>query len=110
MDVIQAQLEAFNRRDLDGFLAAYVEDAVIEDGRGQVVMAGHDGMRAMYGPLFAQSPNLHVEVVNRIEVGDYIIDEEHTTGFNFPGFPTEFRAAVLYHVADGRITRARLLM
>jgi hypothetical protein len=109
MDAIQAQLDAFNQRHLDGFLAAYADDAVIEDGSGQVIMAGHAGMRAMYGPLFTQSPNLHAEVVTRIEVGDYIIDEERTTGFNFPGFPTEFRAAVLYHLLDGRITRVRLL-
>lgn len=110
MDAVERQLDAFNRRDLEGFLAAYAPDVVIEDGAGQVMMRGHDGMRAMYGPLFAQSPDLHAEVVTRIGVGDYVVDEERTTGFTFPGFPTELHAAVIYHLAGGRIARVRLLM
>lgn len=110
MDAILAQLEAFNDRDLESFLAAYAPDAVMEDGDGNTVMAGHEGLRAMYGPLFAQSPNLHTDVVNRIVVGNYVIDEERTSGFTFTGFPTEFHAAVVYRLADGRIARVRLLM
>lgn len=110
MDAVQAQLDAFNNRALEGFLAAYAADTEIEDGAGHTLMAGHDGMRAMYGPLFAQSPSLHVEVVNRIVVGDYVIDEEHTTGFNFPGYPTELHAAVVYHLSGDLIDRVRLLM
>jgi hypothetical protein len=110
MDAVLVQLDAFNRRDLEGFLSAYASDVVIEDGAGNVMMRCHDGMRAMYGPLFAQSPDLHAEVVNRIAVGDYVIDAEHTTGFNFPGFPTELHAAVIYHLAAGKIARVRVLM
>ena len=110
MDAIQLQLDAFNRRDLAGFVTVYAPDVVIEDGAGKVLMEGHDGMRAMYGPLFTQSPNLRAEVVNRIAVGDYVIDEERTTGFNFSGFPTELHAAVIYHLAGGRIVRVQLLM
>ena len=110
MDAVLVQLDAFNRRDLEGFLAAYAPDVVIEDGAGNVMMQGHDGIRAMYGPLFAQSPDLRAEVVNRIAVGDYVIDEERTTGFNFPGYPTELHAAVVYRLAGGKIERVRLLL
>ena len=110
MDAVQRQFDAFNRRDLEGFLSAYAPDVVIEDGAGNAMLRGHDGMRAMYGPLFAQSPDLNAEVVNRIGVGDYVIDEERTTGFNFPGFPSELHAAVIYHLAGERIARVRLLM
>ncbi len=110
MDAVQQQLDAFNRRDLEAFLAAYAPDVVLEDGAGQVLMRGHDGMRAMYGPLFAQSPDLHAEVVNRIAVGDYVVDEERTTGFNFPGYPSELHAAVVYRLAGGKIAQVRLLM
>ena len=110
MDAVRVQLDAFNNRDLEGFLAAYAPDVVIENGAGAVMMEGHDGIRAMYGPLFAQSPDLHAAVVNRIAVGDYVIDEERVTGFNFPGLPTELHAAVIYHLVDGRIARVRSLM
>ena len=67
---------------------------------------GHDGIRALYGALFAQSPDLHAEIVNRIRVGEYVIDEERTRGINFDGFP-----AGIAHGDDlprgGRLDRAR---
>ena len=110
MDAVRRQLEAFNNRDLQGFLAAYAPDATIEDGAGNVLMRGHDGMRALYGPLFAQSPDLRAEVTNRIAVGEYVIDEERTTGFVFPGYPTELHAAIVYRLADDRIAQVRMLM
>ena len=110
MDAVQAQVDAFNARDLNRFLAVYAPDVVIEDGAGNVVMAGYDGMRAMYGPLFDGSPHLHVEIVTRVVVGDYVIDEERVTGFHFPGYPTELHAAVIYHLIGGRIARVRMLM
>ena len=109
MDAVQAQLDAFNDRDLERFLAAYAGGAVIEDATGTVITEGHDGMRGLYGQLFTQSPNLHTEIVNRIEVGAYVIDEERTVGFNFEGFPSELHAAVIYHLVDGKIAQARLL-
>jgi len=52
MDPVEQQLTAYNRRDLEGFLAAYAPDVVFEDGTGATVLHGHDGMRALYGPLF----------------------------------------------------------
>ena len=110
MDAVQRQLDAYNARDLDRFLAAYAPDATIEDGAGNVLMRGHDGMRAMYSPLFAGSPDLRAEVVNRIAVGEYVIDEERTTGFNFPGYPTELHAAVVYRLVGDQIAQVRLLM
>lgn len=69
MDPVQAQLDAFNARDLDRFLACYHPDVVVEDGAGEVLMRGHEGMRGMYAPLFAHSPSLHCEVVHRINLG-----------------------------------------
>jgi hypothetical protein len=110
MDAVQEQLDAFNSRDVERFLAAYAPDVVIEDAAGNVFMQGHEGLRAMYGQLFAQSPDLHAEVVNRIQVGDYVIDEERASGVNFEGFPPELHAAVIYRIADGKIAHVRMLM
>lgn len=109
MDAVQQQVEAFNSRDLERFLTAYAPDVVIEDASGNVVMQGHDGMRAMYGALFAQSPALHAEIITRIRVGEYVIDEERAHGINFEGFPPELHAAIMYRVVDGTIAHARML-
>lgn len=110
MDPMQAQLDAFNNRDLDAFLACYAPDVVIEGPDGAVLMRGHEQMRAMYGQLFAQSPALHCAVSGRIRVGHYAIDEEHTTGFVFEGYPTEMHAAVICRLDGERIAHVHLLM
>jgi hypothetical protein len=71
---------------------------------------GHEAMRAMYAPLFAQSPDLHVEIPQRIRVGAYVIDEEALTGFILTGFPSEVHAAAVYRVEGTAIVHVRLLM
>jgi hypothetical protein len=109
MDAVQQQVDAFNRRDVEQFLAAYAPDVVIEDAGGEVFVRGHDGIRALYGALFAQSPDLHAEIVNQIRVGEYVIDEERTRGINFEGFPAELHTAMIYRVVDGLIAHARML-
>jgi hypothetical protein len=88
-DPVQQQIDAYNSRDLDGFVDAYAEDAVIVDGEGNVVARGHDGIRDLYGELFSQSSRLHGEVLNRIAVGEYVIDEERVTGIEMEGSSSE---------------------
>jgi hypothetical protein len=102
-DVIDAQVAAFRDRDLERFMATYSDDAVIRDFRGTVMMATPVVMREMYGQLFAGSPDLKVDIPNRIELGNYVVDEEHLSGFNMPGYPSEMSALVTYWVRDGKI-------
>ena len=70
--------------------------------------SGHDEIRACYGELFDLSPNLRVEIRNRIEVGSVVIDEEYITGFLLPDMPTEVHAAAVYRVADDLIQDSHL--
>ncbi|MBN2526840.1 MAG: hypothetical protein JXR76_10645 [Deltaproteobacteria bacterium] len=54
------------------------------------------------------SVNENCDIENRIEVGLYVIDEEHVTGINMEGFPQEVHAAAVYRVEDNLITHMRL--
>jgi uncharacterized protein (TIGR02246 family) len=110
VDVVAAQVNAYNARDLDRFLGYYAPNAVIEDGAGQVLMRGRDAMRSLYGQFFAQSPELHCEIQQRICVGPYVVDEEAITGFHLAGFPTEMHAAAVYRLEGDHIAHVRLLM
>lgn len=110
MDIIDEQLEAYNARDLDRFIACYADDVTMEDGGGNVMAEGREAMRALYGTLFVNSPDLHARVANRIRVGDYVIDEEETKGLMMEGYPTEMHVAVVYRVADGKVAHVRLLV
>ena len=43
MDAVEKQVEAFNARDLDAFVACYTRGAVLDDADGGVQMSGRDG-------------------------------------------------------------------
>ena len=105
MDPVQEQLEAYNARDLERFIACYTPDVVIEDGAGNLMMQGHDAMRERYGPMFAQNPDLHCRIVSRIRIGDYVVDEERITGRG----PGEVHAVAIYRLADDLIAHVRFL-
>jgi putative hydrolase of HD superfamily len=107
-DVIDRQLAAYNRRDLDGFVGCYAADAEIVQPDQSLLASGHDEIRARYGELFDSSPDLRAEIRNRIEIGSVVIDHEAITGFVLPGMPSELQAAVVYQVADELIHKARL--
>jgi hypothetical protein len=105
--VIDRQIDAYNRRDLDGFVACYAPATVVEDATGGVLMQGQDAIRHAYGGLFQESPDLHAEIAKRIEIGEYVIDEELVTGRRGAG--EALHAVVVYHVADGLIDHVRLI-
>jgi uncharacterized protein (TIGR02246 family) len=107
-DVVDQQIAAYNRRDINGFVACYAEDATVVQSDGSLLASGRDEIRARYGELFEQSPDLRAEISNRIEVGAVIIDEERVSGFVIPGMPSDIHAAVVYRVADGLIQVAHL--
>jgi hypothetical protein len=109
VDPVTEQGEAYNARDVDRFLACYSADVRIEDGVGNIIMEGHDAMRAQYSSLFEASPELHGRVVNRIVVGKYVIDEEEISGRISEGFPDNVHAVAIYRVEDDKIVHVRFL-
>jgi uncharacterized protein (TIGR02246 family) len=109
VSVVARMVDAYNARALDRFLDCYSSDALIEDGRGKLLRQGHDAMRAFYGQLFAQSPQLHCAVRQRIHVGPYVVDEEVVSGIQLEGFPPEVHAAAVYLVEGDLITLVRML-
>ena len=106
-DPVKRQVDAYNRKDIDEFVACYSPDVVIEDATGAIVMRGHDAMRAAYSKLFRASPNLQAEIATRILVGEYVIDEERITGRR--GSVAEIRVVAIYHVADDVIDHVRVI-
>lgn len=107
-DVVDAQLDAYFARDLESFAACYAPDALITSATGEVLAEGYEGIRQMYGGLFENSPQLRGRIVNRIAVGDFVVDHEEIEGFNLPGSPTSFEAIAAYQVVDGKISRVAL--
>jgi uncharacterized protein (TIGR02246 family) len=103
VDVVQEQVNAYNARDVEAFLATYSEDIVIIKD-GQEVMRGHDQMRERYAKLFADYPKNHVDITKREVDGAAVIDHEHVTGR-----PQEVRVRARYEVDAGLIRRVTFL-
>ncbi len=102
-DPVQAQLDAYNAHDIEAFVACFSEDCISEDGEGKRIFTGKSEMRIRYQTLLASSPKLHAEVVQRIRIGEHVIDEERITGRN----PPMSRAVVVFHVRGELIDHIR---
>jgi hypothetical protein len=109
-DLIDAQLEAFRARDIERFLACFDSDVVVSDFDGNVLVQGVEGIRANYATLFANSPDLSVEILGRIESEPFVVDLEHLDGFINPPYPRTFDPGCVYRVVDGKITAMKFLL
>jgi uncharacterized protein (TIGR02246 family) len=101
IEVVAAQLDAYNAQDLDAFCALFAEDCVIADFNGAVTQTGLAAVRERYARLFAQYPENRARIVNRIAVGDIVVDLEDITR----SAAEHFTAAAIYTVRNGRIAR-----
>jgi hypothetical protein len=82
-ELAQRQLEAYNRRDLESFVACYGPEVEVRRlGSHELLLCGQDALRESYGKLFAQSPALHCRLVHRTVVGAFVFDEEQVSGRN----------------------------
>lgn len=101
--VVQAQLEAYNARDLDAFLATYAENAELFEHPSKLLASGMAQLRERYAARFAD-PTLHAVVLKRIVLGNFVIDHERVRRM-FPEGPGTLEAVATYEVQGGRITR-----
>lgn len=97
---MQAQVDAYNRRDIDAFAAAYAPDVRLFDHPDRLQLSGVEQLRTEYAGFFAAAPRLHVRITRRIVQGEYVIDHEHVTGLPDG---SDVEAVAIYQVRNGRI-------
>lgn len=102
--VVQAQLDAFNAKDVDALMATYAPDAQQWALHGDLLAQGHDALRARYAIRFTE-PDLHARLVTRTAMGNMVVDAEIITR-NFPEGAGTLEMLCVYEVVDGRIVRA----
>jgi len=108
-DVVDAQIRAYQAKDVERFLSCYAEDAAVVLFDGTPMFADKQVMREQYGQLFADSSDLHLTIANRMTAGEFVVDEEHVSGVHFGDMPAEMTALSVYRVTDGKIARVMLL-
>jgi putative hydrolase of HD superfamily len=102
--VVQAQLDAFNAKDLDALMRAYAPDAEQFALHGERLAKGHEEIRPRYVARFSE-PDLHARLLSRTVMGNFVTDLELITR-NFPEGVGTLEMLCIYEVAGGRIQRA----
>jgi hypothetical protein len=101
VEVVQRQVEAYNRRDIGAFAAAYHDDVrIFRLPSTTPAMVGKAALREFYATKRFNLPGLHAEIRQRIVLGNKVIDQEYVTGIGEQ--PLEVVAA--YEVLEGLIT------
>jgi len=98
----QRQLDAYNARDLERFVAEYTEDVEVYRMPGsKPVLVGKAALADHYRDNRFNLPELHAKLVNRMAFGNKVIDQELIYGL--PGAPME--AAAIYEVTERGISK-----
>ena len=99
-ELAQAQLDAYNNRDLEAFLEPYSDTVKIYNFPNQFRFQGKETMRKNYGGMFEQLTDLNCELVNRMVSGNTVIDHERVL---FEKGRPRSEVFALYKVAHGKI-------
>jgi hypothetical protein len=101
-DVVQRQVEAYNDHDLDRFVSAYSETiAIFRMPSADPSISGKRQLAEFYSTQRFNLPGLRAEIVNRIVLGDKVIDHERVWGVR--DGPIE--VAAIYQVVGDLIER-----
>jgi hypothetical protein len=98
---VQRQLEAYNARDLERFVAEYSDDIqVFLPPATEPLLSGKKAFAEHYRLHRFTLPDLHAEVVQRIVSGNTVVDHERVTGLE----AGVVEAVAVYRVEEGLIT------
>lgn len=78
--IVQKQVDSYNAGDLDAFINCYAEDVVVRNFPTDTLYVGQEKMRKNYSNLSPEKKVYEVEVVDRIVIGNKVIDREKVTG------------------------------
>ena len=115
VELARRAFDAFNRRDLDGFLALADPDAEfhsrIAELEGGEPYRGHEGIRSWWESLFAISPDFVSEIDEIRDAGDVTISRVRQRGRGTESdAPMEQTQWVVTRWHDGKSIWSRVLL
>lgn len=104
-DVVDKQIQAYNKHDLEGFLATYDPEIQLFDLKSNSCLVnGLQEMRKHYQDFFEVNPKVHVTITNKIVEGNTVIYHEEITALT-DGKTTATNPIVIFEVINQLITR-----
>ena len=102
--IVQRQLNAYNARNIDAFMDTYADDVELYRFPNELTQKGKAEMRKRYEGMFASTPNLYCEIVERIVLGNKIIDHEKVRAGD-----RTIQAVAVYEVESGKIRKVTFI-
>ncbi|GEN68873.1 amidohydrolase family protein [Chryseobacterium rhizosphaerae] len=104
--LVQQQVNGYNARNIDAFLEPYAEDVELYSFPSKLLSKGKEAMKKSYEKFFADHPDLHCEVRQRITNLNTIIDRESISGVK-PDKKIE--ATAIYEIKNNKIAKVYFL-
>src|SRR6266550_1910479 len=102
VEVVQRQVEAYNARDLNRFVSAYSETiAIFRMPSTEPIISSKIELAKFCSTQRFNLPGLRAEIVNRIVLGNKVIDHERVSGVR----DTPLEIAAVYKVVGELIER-----
>ena len=105
---VRKQLEAYNARDIDGFMHWWADDCQYYEFPSRLLASGAAEIRERHVARFKE-PNLRGALIKRIAVANVVVDQEIVTR-TFPDGPGEVDVVAVYEIEGGRIAKAWVKM
>ena len=102
--IVNEQLEVYNNRDVNGFIKTYTDDVMLFTFPYTLNIEGHDALKKQYAPFFKSTPDLNAEIVNRIVIGNKVIDKEKVLVNG-----KTIYAIAIYEIQNGLISRVTFI-
>ena len=96
--IVQKHIEPFNRGDLEAFVNCFSEDVIVRNFPNRGAYRGRSKLKEDYQRFYKNNTDWNVKVVNRITLGNMVIDEEVSTVSG-----KEQHQATIYKIANGTI-------
>lgn len=102
--LIQQQLDAYNAKNVEAWLACYAPNAQQYTLHGELLAQGHEDMRKRISTRFTEV-DLHARLLNRTVMANIVIDLELITR-NFPEGKGSIEMLCIYEIVNGLIQTA----
>jgi putative hydrolase of HD superfamily len=103
--VVQQQLDAYNARDLDAWLATYKPDAEQYLLHAGLLASGHEAIRKRMTERFEDTA-MHAELICRTVMDTIVVDHEFVTQ-TIPDGVATIEMLCIYEVHAGLIIKAK---
>ena len=107
--VVQRQLDAYNAKNLDAFMACYADDVrLFRLAEALPMIAGKAALATFYAEHRFNRPQLHARLMSRMVLGNKVIDHELVAGLS-EASDEPVHAAVVFQVDQSLIKNVWIL-